>query len=492
MSTIGNIITAEFLNKDVLNKTIIDSLLENGVKYISNESLECLRLYKDSEDLRVAQDLWKNLLIDSICILKINDSREKIYADCKKLGFTSANFKNIRKTSSYGIDEIEQYFNDFVEFEGALYGTNKHYRDHVDHVLQVWLMGWSLIQHNEFVLSDGYILNKEEIFHFNINEYDSNISGKQILNKQKLKIKNRTITVSEFWAMWTMAALCHDLGYPIEKTSNINRQAKKIIKHFGNMNFSELNYNFDIFNTFLVDKFLNVISSRADFSNNDNYTILQTKFRDKFSKTLEDCKHGIFSSLLIYKNLTYFLETDYFVSKSNLDSEDLRQFYIRKEILRSIASHTCPKIYHINLNTLSFLLILCDELQEWNRPNFEELRSKLEGETPKISLKEFDMNLNQKVHIVFDYSEFIKKISGDNKTYIIENKFKTINCLLRTAKEDYNRKIDFKWEIFFADEKFFFVFDSHQNSFEILKVLHSKLNSETSDFPEPEPYILYK
>ena len=45
------------------------------------------------------------------------------------------------------------------------------------------------------------------------------------------------ISQSEIWAMWTIIALCHDLGYPIEKTSKINLQAKKIISHFGNMNF---------------------------------------------------------------------------------------------------------------------------------------------------------------------------------------------------------------------------------------------------------------
>jgi hypothetical protein len=288
--------------------------------------------------------------------------------------------------------------------------------------------------------------------------------------------------------MWTIIALCHDLGYPIEKTSKINKQAKKIISHFGNMNFSELSYSFDIFNTFLVDKFLNVISSKATNIANKNSISIQTKYRDKFSKSLEEYKHGIFSSLLLYKSLTYFLETDFFIANEDLEDEDLRQFFIRKEILRSIACHTCPKIYHLNLNTLSFLLILCDELQEWNRPKFDEMRYHSQGKEPVVELKEFEMKEKQNIHILFKYSiEF----SESDRKYLIDNRFKTILYLLRSAKDDSTRKICFKWEVETKNERFNFCFDSNKDSFGMIVITTQRRDNGNENFGKVKNYEIY-
>lgn len=479
MNKIGELVGRP-LTKAHLNSEVFLQLANSDFKYISVESKELLENYSASTDPNIGKELWINLLIDSISILKINDKREKLYDDsCKSENFTS-DFSKIRKSSTYGINEIALYFDEFIKFESVLYGTDEHYRDHVDHVLQVWGIGIGLLAKNNFSLSENLYLS-DKSFHFEISEgkQEEREVSEDIKKIDEEKIEKQYISKSEFYAMWTIIALCHDLGYPIEKTSQINKQAKRIISHFGNMNFSELNYSFDIFNTFLVDKFLNVISSKAVFSKKLNYTMIQTKYRDKLSKSLEEYKHGIFSSLLLYKNLTFFLETDYFVSKSNLEAEDLRQFYIRKEILRSISSHTCPKIYHINLNTLSFLLILCDELQEWNRPKFNELSSRTSSKEPNVQIKQFEMEGgNQKIHIYFKYDYLFAE---NDKKYLINEKFKNIHCLLRSAKEDYNRKTFFKWEIEDKEERFTFCFDSSQNSFKQLSISSQKKNGRKFD-----------
>lgn len=473
--TIGDVVN-NTLGKDFLGNIVFKQLGDSDCIYFSEITKDLMKSYKSTKDSQIAFDLWRNLIIDAICILKINDFREKLYFDSKNTDNFAPHFNKIRKSSSYGIHEIANYFEDFISFEKVLYGNDEHYRDHVDHVLQVWAMGISLLYHNNLMMNDKYQLCNYD-FHFEISSDDfENDKAFEIISK------------SELWSMWTIISLCHDLGYPIEKTAKINLQAKKIISHFGNMNFSELNYSFDIFNTFLVDKFLNVISSKAVFSESgDMHTMIQTKYRDKFSKSLEDYKHGIFSSLLLYKNLTFFLETDYFVSKSHLEKEDVRQFFIRKEILRSIASHTCPKVYHINLNTLSFLLIICDELQEWNRPNFNEFRFKTEGKEPEVELKEFEMSNQQKIHIQFKYG--FKFTDFDIRNLIV-NRFKNICQLLRTAKDDMNRKIDFRWDIITSNEDFSFNFNSNKNSFEQLSVVR-KIKRANGTIEKEEEYELY-
>lgn len=498
---------------------------ENNL-FVSKTTKISLREYSEPSDdkkkdtKKLAKTLWKNLLKDAICLLKINDSREKLYQATESLLKESedefkAKFDSIRKTSSYGIDELASYFDDFVEFESVLYGTGEFYRDHIHHVLQVWGVGVGLlwgIDKLSLSLSEGYTVSDED-FHFQIE------TGRE-----------RCISNSELWAIWTIIALCHDLGYPLEKASQINQKVKKIVNHFGCLNFNELNFNFDVLNSFIVEKFLNIISSKTSRpkeikSNSEkepdeisskgvvepqgipqktiespnqknavdgiiksekhtcpekcinnrpiNKTEIQHKYRDKFAKSLEDYQHGSLSGLLIFKKLTYFLETDFAQEKSSLDCEDLRQFYIRKEILRAICGHTCPKIYHLDLNTLPFLLILCDELQEWGRPRFEDL---LSGETKDIQTTRIEKFIGPEtnIHITANYKTLSVKEVGEKSVEknIVRRTFKFLHFLLRSAKDDRERKVEFLWEIFLKDKNYSFAFTSNSNAYDAFRIRH--------------------
>jgi hypothetical protein len=458
------------INDKPLNKSwthgIFVKIVSSQASYISKESIDLLNIYKGKDkDLDDAKKLWKSLLIDAISILKINDSREKIYQDLKKdRHITRENFDKIRKTSSFGIDELSKYLHDFVEYESVLYGTNKFYRDHINHVFQVWAIGVVILSNYDFQLNDKFVINKKYDFHFQI--------------PQSNKSKKVAISKSEIWAMWIVISLCHDLGYPIEKSSKINKQTKKILSYFGNIQFTELDFNFNMLNSFLVQKLLNIISSRISSRKNETsddskfHTSIQPKYQDKLSKSLEENKHRIFSSLLLFKSLTFFLETDYCMGDKALESEDARQLYIRKEILRSIAGHTCPKLYHLRLDTLSFLLILCDELQEWNRPSFESYTNKNKENEPSVRIKNISfLKAEQKIHIEMIY-ETEKK--GDYENYLIRNKFRNIHYLLRSAVGDKNRMMIFIWDIYVGDIKYQFTFDSKKHTFEQLNILKTK------------------
>jgi hypothetical protein len=433
------------LNTEIINKNVIGQIEsdQNNI-FFSKVTKNSMKAYINDKlnNNKTAIGLWKNLLIDSICLLKMNDNREKLYDLFKRIYTTKKdefcdNFDTIRLMSSYGIDELEKYFEDYVNFESVLYGTNKHYRDHILHLLQVWGIGIGLLGSHEskLELSDEYICSEKD-FNFLIDE-----------NKRE-----KCISKSEIWAMWTIIALCHDLGYPIEKASQINQEARKIINHFGCLNFQELNYSFEIFSGYIVEKFLNIVASKAVMADNSrdkkNKTAIQSKYHDKFSKSIEDFKHGMFSGLLIFKKLTYFLETDYYYENSELSNEDVRQFYIRKEILRAICGHTCPKIYHISLNTLSFLLIFCDEIQEWNRPNFDDIRFQIVDKAPIVKIEKYDL-IAKEFEVSFNYEN---KCDENNYEYLVLSRFKTLHYLLRSAKNDKNRKkMSLIWKIEFEN-----------------------------------------
>jgi len=212
----------------------------------------------------------------------------------------------------------------------------------------------------------------------------------------------------------------------------------------------------------------------------------------------------MFSGLLVFKKLTYFLETDYSPDNHSLSSEDLRQFYIRKEILRAICGHTCPKIYHLKLRTLSFLLIICDELQVWGRPRFNALMSGDHTEEKEVTLKEYkkpstDSSVEgAKIHIEFKYKIAMNKRTDrkdeDERTemlekHLVKSNYDTIRCLLRSAKDDSCRKINFQWDIIFEDVKYSYIFDSAKDSYNMVDT--PCISTETEGDPEKFEFSIY-
>jgi hypothetical protein len=145
-------------------------------------------------------------------------------------------------------------------------------------------------------------------------------------------------------------------------------------------------------------------------------THLQNKYYLKLLKSFDRLDHGIISSLLMSKALVYFLESDLSHDvRKQLDREEARQFLIRREILRAVASHTCPEIYHLQFNTLPFLLYIVDEVQCWGRPTLEELQHEAtdikEGYASiekfddtevdiKIRTKDKEWDQNQQTHVL--------------------------------------------------------------------------------------------
>jgi hypothetical protein len=522
--------------KDIREKNLISSLNDdvfdqvkdnNEVPFLSSFSIKSIENYSDilSEEQREGKkleklkidnlkEIWKNLLIDSICFLKVNDTREKYNKTAKKISQDHnfrKKFDDNRKLSSYGIDDLANYFDAFINFETVLYGSEKYYRDHVEHVIQVWGIGLSLLRHNKFILADSVeIVDKMNSFEIE----DNVVYGTDSSIKNQPYEKNLFITKGELFAIWTIVALTHDLGYPIEKSYKINEKLKNILFYFGNLSIDEFSYNFNLFNNYLVEKFLNIISSKATTKKVDKtynkfgYTLIQSKYRDKISKSLEDYKHGVFSSLLLFKSLTYFLETDYSYDAQDLSFEDLRQFFIRKEILRAIAGHTCPKLYHLSLNTIPFLLILCDELQEWGRPRFEDLKvGYIEEKPTEIKILKFESNeVEARISYTCSKSELdnLKKREQNKhketdayKKYEeqVIRKFQMFHHLLRSAKDDKNRTFIFTLSIDISSDNdgiiYRFKFNSTiDDAFEVLKTQllnkNKPLNDEHGNFTDYE------
>jgi len=299
--------------------------------------------------------LWPMILTDVLLRLKKNDTREW-HNDNKHMG-------TFFDKKSLGIDELEEVFTGFSEFEGMMYGASpEHYRDHITHSFRVWIIGQGLL-----------------------NECFNN----KLSMNEKVELE---ISEMEWACMWTIVALCHDVGYPLSQIERINQKAQKTFRRQGLKSVGNMSFSFSDQLLPFHDSIIKLIASKPVRNGDTLYlTHLQNKYYLKLLKSFDKLDHGIISSLLISNALVYFLESDYSHDPySSLGKEDVRQFVIRREILRSIAAHTCQDIYHLYFNTLSFLLYIVDEIQCWGRPTFMQLQQEHSLKESCIEVKEFN------------------------------------------------------------------------------------------------------
>lgn len=380
-------------------------------------------------------ELWIMLINKSIKCLRFFDKREPFLKNSDK------------KPVAYGIDKLQQYHKRYASFESLLYGASSYYRDHVFHAVRTWMLGIFCLlkpmKNKGELLIDQITIDgcSDEVFKSNINFFE--------------KI-----------SMWTLIALCHDLGYPLEKSQQILDKTQKMMKEFipnpniwNNFGFSGIQDNI---NEYII-KFMStkMMSAKKDIvedtletdgeraknphANNLYYGRVQPKYYLKYTKSLEHFDHGVISSVIIYKMLLYFLESDFNLNDDyEYKYEDARQFYIRREILRAMASHTCSDIYNIYLTTFSSILFLCDELQEWGRKSWNELYSGLQPNAVKLSIDEFDpQSVSIKEEIDMQQIDE-EQIFIDNVKRIFERQYAHYKVIFRDGQYTQAREFNFK------------------------------------------------
>lgn len=278
-------------------------------------------------------NLWRSLLNKSIVCLRYFDTREPFLDNPNKA------------IVAYGIDKLEEYHLRYTEFESLMYGSSVYYRDHVFHAIRVWLLG-------------VFCLLKK------INAEDAFITKLGLDGGAKPPSK---IDFFEYISMWTITALCHDLGYPLEKAEQILDKTRKMMREFvpnpnvwNNFGYSGTQ---DSINEYVLKFISTKMKEKTSDEKADEQTDaivekeylgrIQPKYYLKYAKSLESFQHGIISTIIIYKMLLYFLESDFNLNDDYIyKNEDARQFYIRREILRAIAAHTCPDAYNIHITSL--------------------------------------------------------------------------------------------------------------------------------------------
>ena len=387
-----------------LDTDVMNLLLKIKEKIRMDEESE-YEIFQSNEAIK---ELWGILIEKSIQCLRYYDKREPFRGNQNK------------RPLAYGLSNIKEYFKKYIGFESVMYGGVKYYRDHVIHVFRVWLLGLViLLRNNGALLAKIYIDD-----HCSVNKYE------------KISI-------------WTLIALTHDLGYPLEKASQIIESTKEMLKAFVSDPILSMDLSFNGVQNSMNDFILRLVSSKMELRNNgarDKYVArLQPKYYFKFQKSLEHNKHGILSAIIIYKLLLYFLESDFSVNEDYLfNKEEIRQFYIRRDILRSIASHTCSDVYQMNQFLFSYLLIICDDAQSWGRKEISELY--VDKDT-KYRFGDISIDIE---HGSWEISDsYMVKNETDAKSILSAFRRQCINyvTIFRDGQDTIKRNFNFTWSM---------------------------------------------
>jgi hypothetical protein len=258
-------------------------------------------------------------------------------------------------------------------------------RDHFIHSVNVFILGLAIYAQNE---------NYRECF--------KNYISKNGNYTKYYRDDDDNLSHEEFLYRWGIAALFHDIGYPFEI---IGKQLNKVIDdgirsisvsydvdaHFDFRDFNEFNSIVKIYPYSYADKFrseykrtkvldlfkpTDIMAHKIalDFKFDDDYFRRLVKHLNSFVKDMNDngfIDHGYFSAILVLNSYGKLIQK--YVDKN-------KDFFFYP-IVDSATAILLHNYYNKTLqgksfklgkmdpddSPISFLLIFCDELQEWNR-----------------------------------------------------------------------------------------------------------------------------
>ncbi len=363
------------------------------------DNLKALGKEKDfGKELEYAIEVWKSLFIAAMGHLDEN-------------------------VTKYEYENIFEYFDTFVNFEGLIFASDPYYRDHTLHSFWVYFLGEYLIKKEDFKKlfeeyhQDARCHKMRDIF-LNIELNETNVYryyDERINSLKKYDDSARCII-----------ALTHDLGYPLVKIKKINKKISKILPFFSIETFEEFKFQYGNNKNIYVETFLDILSSpvyisteeicyddkqkevlgkinevsrtafgsedykealkvlkesfdklgesKVDFQNSQRRSFYH--FEDKqtfmrYARDFEHYEHGIMSAYLIIKNFEAFSSISPRSSKIGKIAESINPLNdVKLDILIAISNHTSKGYSISKLHGLSKwcdFLILVDEIEEFSR-----------------------------------------------------------------------------------------------------------------------------
>jgi hypothetical protein len=254
-----------------------------------------------------------------------------------------------------GSHELCLYFDKFAKYENLLVALDENYRDHVIHTIWVMLLGFYLRK----VTTPYKTIDFDSVF-----DDASYGKGPKRIEESKKKLAQ--------WEapLWCLIALTHDLGYPIQKSLAANDTIADIIKSFGFLKQTPLDYSFGVVHQTSLQELLAIISAQILWTERGFTVNSRPGIRLEFAKTFERLDHGIMSAYLLLTHLDFLCDWRLLAEVPGMvhpDPTKAAEIALCTHLLYSISAHTDKNHYQYDLGEMTDLLFLCDELEEFSR-----------------------------------------------------------------------------------------------------------------------------
>jgi len=314
-------------------------------------------------------------------------------------------FSRTPRTVSYNIHgksgplkPVEDLMNNFELYYEYVFRLQ---RLHYPHLLNVYLLGLFIFTNSNIIRR--YILKQLE-------QEPNNIWVEELNRMFRFSAGS---PLGEFYYRWRLTALCHDFGYPFELSSRDEEIRLKIISELNSTTSIGINNLEDLFRYGEYDLF-----SQLDerMNNMDLHKYLEIRQTDPIHENAV-FDHGIYGALLflrmmhsLFRDLPVYrcrdddtrivtsnkllenslLSVSASIAKHNLDSDHraFQEGLIEKE----------KGIFSLASDPISYLLKLCDEIQEWNK---FQANTRLDD---SLYRRELD---NPNMYITFDHNRII-------------------------------------------------------------------------------------
>lgn len=270
------------------------------------------------------------------------------------------------------------------DFQAYIYATDEFYRDHIEHQIRVAVLG-------NFLLSQRFNLGTEETRLVNIVSSNMNYSR-----------TGSNINEEDVRKAWWVASLFHDIGMPVEKLA---RNFNKVLKSDLAEAYQDLNLNVPEINDPIPD----------EDRNRSFFEVLTEGFSRPVQRKLKmalgwereaKVDHGAVSALFLLKSIPDITSSDTREIKDFLESKYQPYLIAAKAILlhNLYQEDNCVEIDSLR-NPLAYLLICCDEMQEWGREVNIKDRRLLDPRFRKVQLVERSLleMFDREVKLSFKY-----------------------------------------------------------------------------------------
>lgn len=311
-----------------------------------------------------------------------------------------------------GYDVLFKFFDNYVDFEELIFASDSFYRDHTLHCLWVYFLGEYLYRKDEYndLFKDkdkylrGFLRIKNDIESLeNINDFEEILDNYRDIEK----------FIDKEEASRCIAALCHDLGYPLKKITQINTSIRKILPIFHIKDISEFSFTFTELEHIYIEKFIQFLSLSIGFIQKEvpvhcqeilrlnpdsinscglNKQVVNTASKEEqlkmkdyltleinakeninkflsYSRNFEEYYHGILSAFLLTKNVKAFENLNFSLGEGNnyFENIDYSDVATKQEILRAMTEHTNDNFRIKEISSNVELLSIIDELEEFSR-----------------------------------------------------------------------------------------------------------------------------